>query len=198
MQICPAEMQRVMPWKNGGGATTEIAVSPPGASLDAFDWRISMARVETDGPFSCFPGVERTLTLLDGEGLELRSPCEARILTAEDPTLRFAGEEPIESRLTAGPVTDFNVMTRRARCDHDLSRIRLSGEYPLRHEGTTVVFLAHGQRLECRNGSMEITLGHRDGLILEPEDAAEWRLSADRPAVVFVIAIRAARVSAPA
>jgi environmental stress-induced protein Ves len=198
MQICPAASRRVMPWKNGGGSTAEIAVFPPGASLDDFDWRISMARVEADGPFSFFPGVDRTLTLLDGDGLELRSHGKARILTADDPTLRFAGEEPIAARLIAGPLTDFNVMTRRACCRHDLSRLRLSGEQPLRHDGTTVVFLAQGDRMRCRGGGKDIVLGHRDGLILEPEDPAEWRLSADSPAVVFVVAIREQRVSPPA
>ena len=29
------------PWKNGGGTTAEIAIGPPGATLDAFDWRIN-------------------------------------------------------------------------------------------------------------------------------------------------------------
>ena len=60
-----------MRWKNGGGETAEIAVSPPGAALDAFDWRLSMAKVETDGPFSAFPGIDRTLAILEGEGIRL-------------------------------------------------------------------------------------------------------------------------------
>jgi environmental stress-induced protein Ves len=47
-----------MPWKNGGGETTEIAVFPDGAGLSDFDWRVSMARVDGDGPFSSFPGIE--------------------------------------------------------------------------------------------------------------------------------------------
>ena len=33
------------PWKNGGGVTAKIAAAPPGAGLDAFDWRISRATV---------------------------------------------------------------------------------------------------------------------------------------------------------
>ena len=72
MRIIPAGSYRRMPWKNGGGETIEIAVSPEGATLDAFDWRVSMARVERPGPFSVFIGVDRTLALLDGEALALR------------------------------------------------------------------------------------------------------------------------------
>src|ERR1700720_3517473 len=59
------------PWKNGGGSTTEIAAAPEGASLDIFDWRISMARVASDGPFSDFPGIDRTLAVVSGHGLAL-------------------------------------------------------------------------------------------------------------------------------
>lgn len=53
-----------MPWKNGGGVTTEIIVHPAKAPMADFDWRISMANVAQDGPFSIFPGVDRTLCIL--------------------------------------------------------------------------------------------------------------------------------------
>src|ERR1700724_4705436 len=59
------------PWKNGGGSTTEIAAAPFGATLDNFDWRVSMARVASDGPFSEFAGIDRTLAVVKGGGLEL-------------------------------------------------------------------------------------------------------------------------------
>ena len=65
--IGPADY-RHMPWKNGGGVTIEIAVSPSGSSLDTFDWRVSMATVIEPGPFSSFPGIDRTLCVLTGNG----------------------------------------------------------------------------------------------------------------------------------
>ncbi|RUU10282.1 HutD family protein, partial [Mesorhizobium sp. M7A.T.Ca.TU.009.01.3.2] len=71
MRILRAAEYRSMPWKNGGGVTTEIAVSPSGAGLDDFDWRVSMARVELSGPFSQFAGIDRTLAVLEGEGIVL-------------------------------------------------------------------------------------------------------------------------------
>ena len=52
----------------GGGSTTEIAVAPPGAGFDDFDWRVSLATITQDGPFSAFPGIDRTLALVDGDG----------------------------------------------------------------------------------------------------------------------------------
>src|SRR3546814_10305481 len=69
MQVLRAAAHRVMPWKNGGGSTTEVAVAPDGAGLDEFDWRISMAVVGADGPFSGFPGVDRTLAVPARAGL---------------------------------------------------------------------------------------------------------------------------------
>ena len=71
MRILRAADYRVMPWKNGGGTTTEITVSPDGSGLDDFDWRVSMARVASSGPFSGFAGVDRTLAVLEGEGIVL-------------------------------------------------------------------------------------------------------------------------------
>src|SRR4029077_9426905 len=62
---------KTTPWKNGGGSTTEIATGPAGASLEAFDWRVSMARVTSDGPFSDFASVDRTLAVVKGNGLVL-------------------------------------------------------------------------------------------------------------------------------
>ena len=74
MLILRAAGYRVMPWKNGGGTTTEVAVSPDHAGLEDFDWRISMARVETSGPFSSFAGIDCTLSVLEGEGKDRFDP----------------------------------------------------------------------------------------------------------------------------
>ena len=69
MQILRAANYKVMPWKNGLGSTTEIAIFPANAKLDDFDWRVSMAQVTSDGPFSSFPGIDRTLLVIDGAGI---------------------------------------------------------------------------------------------------------------------------------
>lgn len=71
MKILRASEYKTMPWKNGGGVTVEIAIHPPSASMDAFDWRISMATVAQDGPFSSFPGIDRTLAIIEGNGMAL-------------------------------------------------------------------------------------------------------------------------------
>jgi hypothetical protein len=115
---------KTTPWKNGGGSTTEIAVSPAGASLEAFDWRVSMARVASDGPFSDFPGIDRTLAVVKGGGLVLTIGDDAAVtLSCGVGPVSFSGDTPTSACLTAGEIVDLNVMTRRARFRHRLLRI---------------------------------------------------------------------------
>jgi hypothetical protein len=102
-----------MPWKNGGGVTTEIAAHPPGAGLDAVDWRLSLAEVAVDGPFSRFPGIDRTLVLLDGAGVRLESDGHVVELRVPYEPYGFSGDLEVHCRLLAGPVRDFNLMLRR-------------------------------------------------------------------------------------
>ena len=63
---------RAMPWKNGGGSTVELAISPADAGLEDFAWRISTAQVAVDGAFSSFPGIDRSLAVLAGNGVCLQ------------------------------------------------------------------------------------------------------------------------------
>lgn len=104
----------VTPWRNGGGTTREIAISPHGALLTAFDWRISMAVISGISPFSVFPGVDRILTVIGGT-LDLAIDGRAAItLSAGAPPCRFAGEDICVGTALTQTVTDLNVMTRRA------------------------------------------------------------------------------------
>jgi environmental stress-induced protein Ves len=112
--IQPADYVR-MPWKDGGGHTTEIAAHPPGASLADFDWRVSIADVTTDGAFSRLAGVDRTLVLLSGAGLRLTGTSRAAELRAPYEPYAFSGDDATSCALVDGPVRDFNLMLRRGR-----------------------------------------------------------------------------------
>jgi uncharacterized protein len=104
---------RPMPWKNGGGTTTEIAAYPAGSGFASFVWRVSLAEVRQDGPFSPFAGVDRTLVLLAGAGMRLTgdgAPLELR--TPFEPVV-LSGDAALNCSLVAGPVRDFNLMVRR-------------------------------------------------------------------------------------
>ncbi len=110
--IAPADYRRT-PWKNGRGRTTEIASGPPGAALETFDWRVSVADVDADGPFSRFPGVERTIVLVGGSGIRLALDGRDVELRAPFEPYTFDGDEAVDCTLIAGAVRDFNLMVRR-------------------------------------------------------------------------------------
>ncbi|MFD6182257.1 HutD family protein [Streptomyces goshikiensis] len=100
-------------WKNGGGVTREIAAWPESAGTADFEWRVSLADVAADGPFSGFPGVDRTLTLAEGAGMDLTVAGAHRLVDERYAPRHFAGDAPTDCRLLDGPVLNFNVMYRR-------------------------------------------------------------------------------------
>jgi environmental stress-induced protein Ves len=139
------------PWKNGGGTTRDIAVSPPGASLDTFDWRLSLAQVDRDGPFSRFDNVDRTLVLLSG-AMTLHER-DRRIDLMRNEPFTFAGERAIEAAVAGGSTVDFNVMTRRGRVTHNARRELFSKQ----------------ARVEERAGSIIVLFALERGLIVDGE-----------------------------
>jgi environmental stress-induced protein Ves len=103
------------PWKNGAGLTREIAFG--GASGNDFDWRISVAEVARNAPFSAFPGIDRCITLLRGAGMRLRALDGSidHALTTPLAPFSFPGDIALDATLVGGACSDFNVMTRRGR-----------------------------------------------------------------------------------
>jgi len=104
------------PWKNGGGVTREIACWPPGAGMDDFQWRLSIATIAASGPFSPFPGVDRIIALLDGPGVRLATSDSAidHVLNRPLEPFSFPGEAAIHGTVLGDASSDFNVMTRRS------------------------------------------------------------------------------------
>lgn len=123
-----------MPWKNGNGSTTQLAIFPENAALDDFAWRISSAVVGSSSDFSHFPDVDRSLVIISGAGLRLINQSEGTILslTPKDPPYAFKGEHDVSAQLMAtDPVIDFNVMTHRSTHQHTLKKIAIEGEITL-------------------------------------------------------------------
>ncbi|MFP5515014.1 MAG: HutD family protein [Alphaproteobacteria bacterium] len=139
--LSPADHRRV-PWKNGGGVTTELAVEPSSApgSDGRFLWRISIADVAEPGPFSAFPGYDRLIAVVEGDGMRLSvdgaPPVERRRL---DPAFAFPGEAPVWCEPTAGPIRDVNLMLDRAGATGTLTL--LAG--PAGHRAGGDVVLVH-------------------------------------------------------
>lgn len=152
-RVIPANEYRRERWRNGLGWTREIhaAVSPAAenqAAGDAWAWRLSIAEIERDAPFSSFPGVGRELVLLSGNGLRLRfDDGESVVLEPPHGRLRFDGERAVIGELLDGPTQDFNLMWRRDAIDAQLWHRPLVGPMVIFAEpGTTwAVHLLAGQ-----------------------------------------------------
>lgn len=124
-RVIPSFEYRRERWRNGLGWTREILRVP-----DTDDWqvRLSIAEIEQDAAFSSFPGTERELVLLRGEGLRLRFADGAvQTLLPPHDRVRFAGEAEIHGELVDGLTHDFNLMWRRDALDAELLHRPLVG-----------------------------------------------------------------------
>ena len=177
------------PWKNGGGSTTEIAISPAGASLEDFDWRVSLATIAQDGPFSSFPGIDRSLALVDGDGVLLDFGDERFVLSPSEPLIEFDGADAVHATVTGQHTTDFNVMTRRGQCRHRLEMLVVQGTQALRRRSaTTLLFVAEGESLSVSSARERIAMVRYDTLVMDAED--DWTLEAQQATVPVVEIIR--------
>jgi uncharacterized protein len=97
-------------WRNGGGVTRELLAWPP--EVEPWSLRLSVADVETDGPFSSFPGVERWFVVTRGAGVVLKFPQGERRVALNDAPLCFDGSLAPGCRLIKGATRDLNLMLR--------------------------------------------------------------------------------------
>src|SRR5690606_37730982 len=115
-------------WRNGAGYTRQVHAEPAAGGNAEWNWRLSIAEIDADAPFSAFPGVDRELVLLQGNGMRLRFDDGAvhELLPPHD-RLRFAGERALVGELVDGPTRDFNLMWRRDAIDAALWQRSLVG-----------------------------------------------------------------------
>ena len=190
MRILKADEYRHMPWRNGRGETAEVAIGPAGATLDDFDWRVSMARIDADGPFSIFPETDRTLTVLRGDGLHLSIAGAAPVeLTCDSEPLAFPGDVAADATLLGGTVTDLNVMTRRERLKHSVRRLCIEGSVDLALVAPLALLVCAQAAVHVEVNAQTVRLATLDALILE-EAPATLRIFSDALAMAYLIEIQ--------
>jgi len=170
-RVLRAADYRRMRWKNGGGATTELAVFPEssGDANTAFDWRVSIADVESDGAFSTFAGCDRYIALLEGIGMELRFDAAEPVRLEQRLRFhRFAGEWQTHGKLISGAVRDFNVIVRRDTVAAEVLHRPLVGPMVFLPETATwFVYLAGGHAEVKLAGAVQELAGG-ESLLLTP------------------------------
>lgn len=156
-RLTPSDYRR-MPWKNGGGTTTELAVEPL-AGAERFLYRASIADVAVDGPFSLFEGYDRHIVLLEGAGMTLVCGPHGDIPLARHVPRTFSGDWPVDGRLTDGPVRDFNLMVDRAHATSSLEVRALSGDLVVGTTGIAIVHVLEGTLEDAAPGDTLIGTG---------------------------------------
>lgn len=125
--------QRVR-WRNGGGWTQVLAQAP---GPEPVEWRISVADIERDGPFSDYSGYDRTI-VAENAGFTLEFADGERAYVSALEPFSFSGDRAVYCRLDGAAVTAFNVMTLRTAFRHDV-RVT-NGEIEIRiFEGVTTM-----------------------------------------------------------
>ena len=189
------------PWKNGGGMTQEIACCPAQADLHSFDWRLSIAQIASDGDFSAFPGVDRVITLLEGEGVHLSCPDTDIDHALKTPLTPFAfpGEAAVQARLLGAHCHDLNVMTRRGVWQARVSIIRDATLILPASEGMLLAMRGHWQVHGVADVGLPappFTIHARSGLWWTNQPMA-WQCHEMEPDAALM-AVRFTRALAPA
>ena len=111
----PRRSFKAVPWKNGKGLTHEVAVHErqgqgQGNTRAPFAWRLSMAELAPPGgAFSMIDGVDRVLTLLQGDlALKVGAAAEFESLGTAQP-FSFPGDVETDSVVRSKGL-DLNVM----------------------------------------------------------------------------------------
>lgn len=168
-------------WKNGGGWTTDIAVS----SDEPYRWRASRAEVATSGPFSDFSGYDRFLVLLEGKGFHLQFPHALQTLDQPMQKIEFKGEDAVDCTLVAGMSTDFNWVVAREYFAGSLA-ILSAGESAF----AWVIYAVGDSVIEVGGDTLEVPAGEA----LRSDERTEYFLVAGGPILACDAVERAARV----
>ena len=110
MRIQRVDEHSAMPWANGLGTSYEVASD---RNVDGvWTWRVAIAPVVLDGPFSVMPGVDRELVVIEGNGMVLNVDDES-VKCMPGQVVRFSGDSVTIARLLDGPTVDLGLMTVR-------------------------------------------------------------------------------------
>ncbi|MEO5668617.1 MAG: HutD family protein [Bdellovibrionota bacterium] len=172
----------VQRWKNGRGSTSQLTIEPASASfpLDSYSWRVSSARVNASGPFSLFPGFDRTIILVEGKSLKLDPLGELQPFEVRT----FSGEDAVSAEAEGQDLIDYNVFWKRGEVSASTEVVTSSLTNTLaswdKVDRMSVFITAIGGTVEVANGGLSLgELEDWDSLRIDfadPEAREDWIL----------------------
>lgn len=192
LTLLRAGSARRVPWRNGRGTTDEIAVLPAGTTFETGDFalRLSAARVDEPGPFSSFPGIDRTIVVTDGEGLDLVHDGAPAVRVPRMTPHAFSGDAATRAALVGGPVRDFNVMTRRGALHADVATTADVLVVAGPAERCFVHAVAGSVRVATDGGAASVEAADRDTVAAGPLADGERITVTARGAAAIVVSVR--------
>jgi hypothetical protein len=139
-----------MPWANGRGTSYEIASDRNEAGEWA--WRLAMAPVNEDGPFSRIECVNRSLAVVEGAGM-LLSVDRKKLPCLPMQVVRFRGDAITDATLTDGPIMDINLMVRRKEADGEMAIVSDAG---ILAGASNVVAVGGSAQMKCGDSSIDL------------------------------------------
>jgi len=169
IELIRARDYREQPWKNGGGLTREIAVAFSDDDAKEVLWRVSLATIDRDGPFSEYRGYDRTIVAIDSDPIELDVDGN-RVMLERCRPHEFRGEARVACRLTGAATRDLNAMTLRTAFLHDVEIVTSPARFVLDDEEIVFVHAIEGA---ASVGEMPCAAG--DTIWLEETEAIDVR-----------------------
>ena len=157
MRIQRFDEHRAMPWANGLGTSYEVA-SDRNADGE-WTWRVAIAPVVVDGPFSSLSGVDRELVVIEGSGMVLDVDGKSVECTPGQ-VVRFSGDSTTFARLVDGPVVDLGLMTLRGSIIGSMVVIADAGDV-----AESDVIVAVGEAAFEDKNRKHYILGSKDALL---------------------------------
>lgn len=173
----PSRGYVTVPWRNGAGTTREIVRHP--AQGEPFAWRMSLASVDRDAPFSAFPGYQRLVALADGPGFSLDiAGMGAATLAERGAHVLFSGAVATTCRLLDGPCTDLSLMVHQPGRIESVRLVHLESEERLRTQSgrIQVLFVLNGSAQSETPGELVAGLQRHDTLVIEAAKQHETQL----------------------
>jgi uncharacterized protein len=183
---------KAIPWKNGGGMTHE-AIRVPAAG-ESFLWRVSVAHIDTSGPFSDFAGYRRSMVLLRGRGLTLKfGNGEHCVLQKIGESAQFDGALSTHCDLLNGPCVDLNFMVSTSlQAEARVVRLEKSLSTQASPVGSTLIFSVADPLLLETGAAEPVRLEPWDLAVVSQGTARLSRIEPDKlssPSAVFFATI---------
>lgn len=169
LRIIPQSEFKEGRWRNGQGVSWEIASYREEGAAD-FSWRFAKARIDSDVPFSIYPGMDRVFMMLEGGGMDLEFE-GGNILHVHEKFVphEFSCDVPLNCKLLGGSSMDLNLFVAKGKWRAECEVVAIRGTRQFDFENPiTIIYALEGR---CTIAGQALEVG--DAAIVDGKAAVE-------------------------